>query len=50
MNHVSADVTNDQKTGTSFYVTRIAVTEAEMACLGNVKLIAGMPVRPGSAQ
>ncbi|MGY4318286.1 HlyD family type I secretion periplasmic adaptor subunit [Bradyrhizobium sp. JR3.5] len=44
VSHVSADVTTDQKSGASFYVTRIAVPEAELARLGDVKLIAGMPV------
>jgi membrane fusion protein, type I secretion system len=44
VSHVSADVTADQKSGASFYVARIAVSEAEIARLGNVKLIAGMPV------
>ena len=44
VSHVSADVTVDQKSGASFYVTRIAVPEGEIARLGDVKLIAGMPV------
>ena len=43
LSHVSADVTVDQKTGASFYVVRISVPEAELARLGNLKLIAGMP-------
>lgn len=41
---VSADVAVDQKSTTSFYVARIAVPEAEIARLGDLKLIAGMPV------
>ena len=44
VSHVSADVAVDQKSGASFYVARIAVPEAEIARLGDVKLIAGMPV------
>jgi HlyD family secretion protein len=44
VSQVSADVAVDQKSGASFYVARIAVPEAEIARLGDVKLIAGMPV------
>jgi len=44
VSHVSADVAVDQKSGASFYVLRIAVPEAELARLGDLKLIAGMPV------
>ncbi len=44
VSQVSADVAADQKSGASFYVARIAVPEAEIARLGDVKLIAGMPV------
>lgn len=41
---VSADVTQDQKTGASFYTARIAVAASEFAKLGSVKLVPGMPV------
>jgi HlyD family secretion protein len=41
---VSADTTTDQRTGQSFYTTRIAMTKEEIARLGDVKLIPGMPV------
>jgi HlyD family secretion protein len=41
---ISADVTQDQKTGASFYTVRIAVPENEIARLGELKLVAGMPV------
>jgi HlyD family secretion protein len=41
---VSADVTQDQKTGTNFYTIRIAVSPEEIARLEGLKLIAGMPV------
>jgi HlyD family secretion protein len=44
VSQVSADVAVDQKSGVSFYLARIAVPEAEIARLGDVKLIAGMPV------
>ena len=43
VSQVSADVAVDQKSGASFYVARIAVPETEIARLGDVKLIAGMP-------
>ncbi len=41
---VSADTTTDQRTGQSYYVIRIAMTKEEIARLGDVKLIPGMPV------
>ena len=41
---VSADVTQDQRTGASFYTVRIAVPPSEIARLEAVKLIPGMPV------
>jgi membrane fusion protein, type I secretion system len=41
---VSADTTTDQRTGQSFYTTRISMTKEEIARLGDVKLIPGMPV------
>jgi HlyD family secretion protein len=41
---VSADVTQDQRTGLSFYTVRIAVPPTELARLGDQKLIPGMPV------
>ena len=41
---VSADITQDQKTGNSFYTGRISVSDSELMRLGEVKLIAGMPV------
>jgi HlyD family secretion protein len=44
VSHVSADVAVDQKNTASFYVVRIALGEAEIARLGDLKLIAGMPV------
>ena len=43
VSQVSADVAVDQKSGASYYVARIAVPEVEIARLGDVKLIAGMP-------
>jgi HlyD family secretion protein len=40
---VSADLTQDQRTGTSYYTTRIALKPEELNRLGDVKLIPGMP-------
>jgi HlyD family secretion protein len=41
---IAADLTVDQRTGQSYYVARLAVEPQEMERLGQVKLIAGMPV------
>jgi len=41
---IAADVTQDQKSGASFYTVRVSVTEAEIARLDGLKLVAGMPV------
>jgi HlyD family secretion protein len=41
---VSADVTQDQRTGISYYTVRIAVSPAELGRLGEHKLQPGMPV------
>lgn len=41
---VSGDVTQDQRTGLSFYTVRIAVPPAEIARLQELKLVPGMPV------
>jgi HlyD family secretion protein len=41
---VSADVTQDQKSGATFYTVRIAVPASEVARLEGLKLVAGMPV------
>ncbi|MFE1599495.1 HlyD family type I secretion periplasmic adaptor subunit [Methylobacterium sp. ID0610] len=44
VDRVAADVTQDQKTGQSFYKARIRVPEAERARLGDLRLVPGMPV------
>lgn len=44
LTRISADVTQDQKSGVSFYTVRISVPEDEIARLEGLKLIAGMPV------
>jgi HlyD family secretion protein len=41
---VSPDITQDQKTGLSYYTVRIALPEREIARLGSLKLVPGMPV------
>src|SRR3984885_10661671 len=41
---VSGDVTTDQRTGQSYYTIRVSLPTAEVARLGDNKLIPGMPV------
>lgn len=41
---VSADATNDEKTGTSFYTARVGLERAEVNRLGGKTLLPGMPV------
>jgi HlyD family secretion protein len=41
---VSADVTQDQKTGTSFYTVRITPLPGELGRLNGLKFVPGMPV------
>jgi HlyD family secretion protein len=41
---ISADVSEDTKTGTRFYTIRIDVSPEEVARLGAVRLVPGMPV------
>jgi HlyD family secretion protein len=41
---VSPDVTTDQRTGQSYYTIRVSMPPQEIARLGDVKLIPGMPV------
>ncbi len=44
VSRVSADVTTDQRTGQSYYTVKIALAAEEIARLGEVKLVPGMPV------
>ena len=44
LTRISADTTADQRTGQSFYVIRVAMLPEEVARLGEVKLLPGMPV------
>jgi HlyD family secretion protein len=41
---VSPDVTTDQRTGQSYYTIRVSMPPEEVARLGDVKIIPGMPV------
>jgi HlyD family secretion protein len=41
---ISADITTDQRTGVSYYTIRIAMPPSEIARLGDVKFVPGMPV------
>ncbi|SFQ14892.1 HlyD family secretion protein [Mesorhizobium sp. NFR06] len=40
----SPDITTDQRTGANYYTVRIKTTAAQVARLGEVKLVPGMPV------
>jgi HlyD family secretion protein len=44
VSRISADVSADQRSGQNFYTVRISITPEEIARLGNVKLVPGMPV------
>src|SRR3569832_2100537 len=44
VSRVSPDVTTEQRTGQSYYTIRVSMPAAEIARLGDVKLIPGMPV------
>jgi HlyD family secretion protein len=41
---ISADTSTDQRTGQSYYTIRIAMPPEEVARLGDVKMVPGMPV------
>jgi HlyD family secretion protein len=41
---VSADITQDPKTGASYYLVQITPDASEVARLGDIKLMPGMPV------
>jgi HlyD family secretion protein len=41
---VSADITQEQRTGASYYTTRVLLKPEEQAKLGSAKLVPGMPV------
>jgi HlyD family secretion protein len=44
VSRVSADISQEQRTGAQYYTVRITVTPEELARLGTVKLVPGMPV------
>lgn len=44
VSRISADTTQDAKTGSSYYTVRIKVPDIELARLGALKLVPGMPV------
>jgi HlyD family secretion protein len=44
VSRIAADLTQDQKTGQSFYTVRIAAAEGEMVHLKGLKLVPGMPL------
>jgi len=44
VSRVSPDVTTDQRSGQSFYTIRVSMPPEQIARLGDVKLIPGMPV------
>ncbi|MCK1425362.1 HlyD family type I secretion periplasmic adaptor subunit [Bradyrhizobium sp. 180] len=44
VSRVSPDVTSDQRTGQSYYTIRVSMPAQEIARLGDVKMIPGMPV------
>ena len=41
---VSADLTTDQRTGATYYTVRISISDEQVARLGGLKLLPGMPV------
>jgi HlyD family secretion protein len=41
---ISPDTTTDERTGSHFYTVRIVTTNQELRRLGEIKLVAGMPV------
>ena len=44
LNRISADTTTDPRTGQSYYTIRVSMPPTEVARLGEVKIIPGMPV------
>jgi HlyD family secretion protein len=44
VSRISADLTRDQRTQSAYYTARIALIDAEVARLGEAKLLPGMPV------
>ena len=44
VSRISADITTDQRTGSSYFTVRIAMPSSEVTQLGDVRIVPGMPV------
>jgi HlyD family secretion protein len=44
VSRISADVSEDQKTGVRYYTLRISVPQVEIERLGDLRIVPGMPV------
>jgi HlyD family secretion protein len=44
LSRISADISQDQKTGVSYYLGRVALSSSELSKLAGLKLLPGMPV------
>jgi HlyD family secretion protein len=44
VSRISADLSSDQRTGANYYTVRISLPDSEIARLGALKLVPGMPV------
>ncbi|SEI04202.1 HlyD family type I secretion periplasmic adaptor subunit [Tardiphaga sp. OK245] len=44
LSRISADISQDQKTGVSYYLGRVSLSSAELSKLAGLKLLPGMPV------
>lgn len=44
LSRISADISQDQKTGMSYYLGRVSLSSAELSKLAGLKLLPGMPV------
>lgn len=44
LSRISADISQDQKTGISYYLGRVSLSQSELSKLAGLKLLPGMPV------
>ena len=44
MRRISADLADDERTGEHYYTVRVDVSEGEIARLGDLQIVPGMPV------
>jgi membrane fusion protein, type I secretion system len=44
VSRVSADISQEQKTGATYYTARLSVAEEQIARLNGLELVPGMPV------